>query len=216
MSTPALKITSNGTAVLASLRESICSGRWPPGTPLRQVELAHELGVSRIPLREAFQTLQSEGLVRIEPNKGAFVSTLTADQLTEIFDLRLLLEVDALRRAIPNHTDRSFHQLNLIQSNLNHVADRADWIKLDRDFHDALYAPSLRHRTLQLITSLRNTAARFYFQNLTPETRRTAWNDEHRKLIAAVRAGQITEATDILTDHLRLSHQVALNALRQI
>lgn len=213
MSTTPIKNTSSGLAILVSLRESISSGRWPPGTALRQVELAEEFGVSRIPVREALQTLQSEGLVRIEPNRGAFVASFTEEQLTEIFDLRVMLEVESLQRAIAHHTERSIRQLDAVQRELDHADEPGEWVRLDRAFHDTLYAPSRRERTLQMIAGLRTSVERFYLSHLGPDKRRGDWNEEHQQLIKAVRAGQSDVACEILTQHLRKTHQLALASL---
>jgi DNA-binding GntR family transcriptional regulator len=97
--------------VAGALRDGLRAGRWKPGDALRQEELAAEFGVSRIPVREALGRLQAEGLLVVEPNRGAFVPVLDAGEVSEIFDLRVLLETDALRRAVPAHTPRSLRRL---------------------------------------------------------------------------------------------------------
>lgn len=199
-------------AILAALRASITSGSLPPGAVLRQADLAEEFGVSRIPVREALQALQSEGLVLIEPNRGAFVASYSAAQLCEMFDLRVMLEVDALRHAIAQHTERSLRRLEAVQRELDCEDQPHEWIRLDRTFHNELYSPSERARTLQLIAGLRDSVERFCLVHLGPETRRTGWNDEHQQLIAAVRAGDIDTACSILIEHLRQTQQSALAA----
>ncbi|MBA5686686.1 GntR family transcriptional regulator [Rugamonas apoptosis] len=204
---------SSGHAILAALRTSITSGSLPPGTVLRQVELAEEFGVSRIPVREALQALQSEGLVVIEPNRGAFVASYSAEQLSEMFDLRVMLEVDALRYAIPQHTERSIRKLEALQRELDDEDQPAEWVRIDRDFHGELYAPSGRTHTLQLIAGLRGSVERFSLAHMGPDTRRTGWSDEHHQLIAAVRGRDVAAASAILTSHLRQTQQSALASL---
>lgn len=73
---------------------------------MRQDALADELGVSRIPIREAFRQLAAEGLVTIHPRHGAVVSLLSPDGIAELFDLRALLEPNLVRRAVPRPTGR--------------------------------------------------------------------------------------------------------------
>jgi DNA-binding GntR family transcriptional regulator len=201
---------ASGHAILAALRAAITSGSLPPGAVLRQVDLAEEFGVSRIPVREALQALQSEGLVLIEPNRGAFVASYSAAQLCEMFDLRVMLEIDALQHAIPQHTERSLRRLEAVQRELDCEDQPREWIRLDRTFHDELYGPSARARTLELIAGLRGAVERFYLAHLTPDTGRVAWNDEHQQLIAAVRARDIDTASAILIVHLRQTQQTAL------
>jgi len=202
-----------GPTILAALRESIISGALAPGVLLRQTELAEEFGTSRIPVREALNSLQAEGLVQIEPNRGAYVTTLTSDELREIFDLRVLLETDALRRAVPLHSERTLRRVEAIQHELDAETVPAEWVRLDRAFHDALYEPSGRPRTLQMIAALRDSVQRFYLARLGPDARRPGWNDEHNGLIAQVRAGDVDAACATLAEHLRHTEEISLKEL---
>ena len=87
-----------------ALRERILRGDYPDGEPLRQDALADELGVSRIPVREALRQLEAEGLVTFSPHRGAVVSSLSLAEIEELFELRAEIECDLLRRAIPKTT----------------------------------------------------------------------------------------------------------------
>src|SRR5947207_7182038 len=85
-----------------AMRERILRGRYPEGEPLRQDAIGVELGVSRIPVREALRQLEAEGLVTFNPHRGAVVSTLSLKQIRELFELRAEVEGDLIRRAIPH------------------------------------------------------------------------------------------------------------------
>src|SRR5947209_10797712 len=87
-----------------ALRERILRGDLPEGEPLRQDALADELGVSRIPVREALRQLEAEGLVTFSPHRGAVVSSLSLEEISELFELRAEIECDLVCRAIPNMT----------------------------------------------------------------------------------------------------------------
>ncbi|WP_426319193.1 GntR family transcriptional regulator [Pseudoduganella sp. R-43] len=202
-----------GPAILAALRDDIGSGKLAPGAVLRQAELAEQFGTSRIPVREALNSLQAEGLVQIEPNRGAYVTTLGADELHELFDLRVLLETDVLRRAVPLHTERSLRRLEAIQHELDGETAPLEWLRLDRAFHDELYAPGRRLRSQQMVASLRASVERFYLAQLGPEARRSGWNDEHQRLIALVRAGDPDGACAMLAQHLRETEKLAVSTL---
>jgi DNA-binding GntR family transcriptional regulator len=208
-----MKATTTADAVAAQLRSALHQGRWAPGSPLRQEELAAEFGVSRIPVREALNKLQAEGLVVVEPNRGAFVARLSVDEVREIFDLRVLLECDALRHAIAQHTPRTLRQLAALQAELDAEDDPALWLATDAAFHQVLYAPSGRTRTLEMIATLRACVTRLYRAHLSPHTRRTGWRDEHHALLKAVAAGQVKRAGAALTRHLRATETVAVAAL---
>ncbi len=213
-SLPSEKTTA--LALAAALRGALSEGRWPPGAALRQADLAAEYGVSRIPVREALNLLQAEGLVVIEPNRGAFVASHTAAELEEIFDLRALLEAETLRLALPRHNPASLRKLEAIQRELDFATDPADWLRLDRAFHEALYAPSARPRNLALIAGLRRSVERFYAARLSPESRREGWNDEHQQLIEAVRSNDAKAAITLLHQHLRETRKTALASLAEI
>jgi DNA-binding GntR family transcriptional regulator len=200
-------------SLAAALRSALHQGRWAAGAPLRQEELAAEFGVSRIPVREALGKLQAEGLVVVEPHRGAFVARLGEDDVREIFDLRVLLECDALRHAIPAHTPRTLRQLQALQAELDAEDDPQHWLAADAAFHEVLYAPSLRSRTLEMIAVLRASVTRLYRAHLSPRSRRMGWRDEHHALLKAVAAGQVERAVAALTHHLRETEKVALAAV---
>ena len=208
-----MKATTTADAVAAQLRSALHQGRWAPGSPLRQEDLAAEFGVSRIPVREALSKLQAEGLVVVEPNRGAFVARLSVDEVREIFDLRVLLECDALRHAIAQHTPRTLRQLAALQAELDAEDDPSLWLATDAAFHEVLYAPSARHKTLEMIAQLRASVTRLYRTHLSPQTRRKGWRDEHHALLKAVSARHEARAVGALTRHLRETEAVAIAAL---
>jgi DNA-binding GntR family transcriptional regulator len=214
MKTTATAATTTADAVAGALRRALHHGRWAPGAPLRQEDLAAEFGVSRIPVREALNKLQAEGLVVVEPNRGAFVARLSAHEVDEIFDLRVLLECDALRHAIPQHTARTLRQLHALQAELDAEDDPNLWLSTDAAFHEVLYAPSNRGKTLEMIAMLRASVTRLYRAHLSPNTRRKGWRDEHHALLKAVSAGQVDKAVAALTRHLRETQTVARAALQ--
>ncbi|HEU5294664.1 MAG TPA: GntR family transcriptional regulator [Burkholderiaceae bacterium] len=200
-------------SVAAALRSALHRGRWEAGAALRQEELAAEFGVSRIPVREALSKLHAEGLVVVEPNRGAFVASLSVADVREVFDLRVLLECDALRHAIPAHTPRTLRQLHALQAELDAEDDPTLWLATDAAFHEVLYAPSGRSKTLEMIAMLRASVTRLYRAHLSPNTRRKGWRDEHHALLKAVAAGQVERAIAALTRHLRATEAVALTAV---
>ena len=208
-----MKSATTADTVAAALRGALHQGRWAPGAPLRQEELAAEFGVSRIPVREALGKLQAEGLVVVEPNRGAFVARLGEADVHEIFDLRVLLECDVLRHAIPAHTARTLRQLQALQAELDAEHDSGLWLATDAAFHEVLYAPSGRTRTLEMIAVLRASVTRLYRAHLSPNTRRKGWRDEHHALLKAVAAGHVERAVAALTRHLRETETVAVAAV---
>lgn len=204
--------TSSG-AVIQLLRQSLDRGRWSPGEPLRQEEIAAELGVSRVPVREAFFQLQAEGLVQVVPNKGVYVRTVSAENLRELFQLRRLLECDVLAAAVPLHTAATLNRLETVQAALDKASAVADWIAGDREFHEALYAPAQRPETMAIIRRLRHIVDRYYFARMKPGTRAQGWHEEHHALIRAVKRRDAAAACRQLVAHLSETERSALAAL---
>ena len=198
------------------LRRLITTGELAPGAPLRQTELADSFGVSRIPVRDALVQLQAEGLVQTGRDRGTYVTSLTEHECAEIFDLRVLLEREALLHAVPRHTPATLRKVTAIQAELELTDDSARWAEGDRHFHEALYAPAERDRTIQLVGMLRNVVERFAAAHLSHDVRRTAWKEEHRALLAAVTAGDAARATECLVTHLRATEAVVRSALRDL
>jgi DNA-binding GntR family transcriptional regulator len=211
-----MRPSTTADSVAAALRSALHQGRWAPGAALRQEDLASEFGVSRIPVREALNKLQAEGLVVVEPNRGAFVARLSAAEVDEVFDLRVLLECDALRHAIPQHSARTLRQLQALQAELDAEDDPNLWLATDAAFHEVLYAPSGRSKTLEMIAVLRASVTRLYRAHLSPHSRRKGWRDEHHALLKAVGARQVDKAVAALTRHLRETQAVAQVALAAV
>jgi DNA-binding GntR family transcriptional regulator len=206
-------VQTSSSAVLQLLRQSLDRGRWSPGEPLRQEEIAAELGVSRVPVREAFFQLQAEGLVQVVPNKGVYVRTLSAENLRELFRLRRLLEGDVLGDAVPLHTAATLNRLETVQAALDKARQVADWVAGDREFHESLYAPAERPETMATIRRLRFIVDRFYFARLKPSTRAQGWHEEHHALIRAVKRRDASAACKLLAAHLAETERSALAAL---
>lgn len=203
-----LAAATTASALAQRLREAIDVGQWKPGELLRQEQIAAEYGVSRIPVREALAQLQTEGLLEVAHYRGARVSRPRAEEVDELFDLRLLVEGDLLMRALEQHDQRSLRELTRLQDALEDADDRLGWIAGDIAFHEALYAPAGRPRSLALFRQLRAPIDRFSAQVLGPGARKQGWADEHRQLITAVAAGDATAARAILDQHLQATRAV--------
>ena len=205
---------TTGVALAERLRADIDEGTWEPGTPLRQEELADRYQVSRIPVREALQLLQSQGLVVVAPNRGAFVAAPDADEVEEIFDMRLMLEAHLLAAAVPRHNHKSTARLEAIQQELELEDTRAGWLAGDRRFHEALYEPAGKPRTLAMVLTLRGQVARYAMGHVGPGTRKAEWKREHRQLIAAVRAKDVALSVSALTEHIRETRAAVLKRVQ--
>jgi len=124
--------------VVDFLRKRILSGVVPVGGKLLQNDVSKELGVSTTPVREAFRTLEAEGLVRIDSHQGAVVRELTSAEQIEVLELLRLVEVDNLRHAVPRFDAETLRPAEDLHQRMLSPQSASRWIVLNRDFHLAL------------------------------------------------------------------------------
>ncbi|MDB4890249.1 MAG: GntR domain protein [Gemmatimonadetes bacterium] len=190
---------------LDSLRDRILRGRFPEGEPLRQDAIAEELGVSRIPVREALRQLESEGLVTFHPHRGAVVSTLSLEEITELFELRAEIESDLLRRAIPRMTtadDASSRDILEAYESALESGEVSLWGELNWQFHSSLYAPSKRQYTLNILSKLHQHADRYLRMQLALTHGESRARTEHRAIALATRKRDVRKASQLMRDHI--------------
>lgn len=196
------------------LRDAIVTGMLQAGEVLNQVELARQFGVSRVPVREALRRLEAEGLVVSPPHRRTVVAALTPTLLDEIFDVRIALETMALAAAVPRMTPAELSALEALVAAMDRESDHRRWMRLNDQFHDALYRPSGKEFVCRLIGQLRRQVARHFWAGGRSVRRNREANAEHRRLVAAARAGDVTRAQDELRQHLQTTRALLAGALR--
>ena len=191
--------------VVQELRERILSGDLPVGAHLRQEAVAEMFGLSRIPVREALQRLDAEGWVTFAPHRGAFVAGLSALEVAELFELRLLLEPHLLERAVPRFGTEDLQALRAAAERFEAALeqdDRAAWGAANRAFHRQLYAPAGRPRIAALAQGFDLRVEAYVGAHLALDGIRERATAEHRRLVAAVEAGDGVRAVGFLRTHL--------------
>jgi DNA-binding GntR family transcriptional regulator len=187
------------------LRRRILAGEFRAGEALRQDALAEEFGISRIPVREAFRQLAAEGLVTIHAHRGAVVSTLSPEEIAELFDLRALLEPDLIRRAVPRMAEADFAEAARILSEYSAAIDRSDlnaWGELNTEYHLALYRPAARVQTLALVRTLLVNTDRYTRLQLAVAGGTNRAKAEHAELLDICRRGASEEAARFTRRHV--------------
>ena len=151
-------------AAADELRRRILAGEFPEGFQLKQDALAADFGMSRIPIREALVQLESEGFVRILPHRGAQVSELSPAEISELFELRALLEPRLLRLSAPRLTAEDYAALDAINAEYR-VEIRAlqpgRWGELNTRLHLRLMSRAEQPRTLAIVTALLQNTDRY-------------------------------------------------------
>jgi DNA-binding GntR family transcriptional regulator len=189
------------------LRQRILSGEIRAGQPIRQEQIAQELGVSRIPLREALKQLEAEGFVTIAPHKGAVVSTLSAEEAEELFVLRLQLERWLLREAIPRMQEADFAHLDAIidesrAPNRDAGGNLARWGELNWQFHEALYRPAGRPLSLKVLKRIHDNLDRYLRLQIAITRDWDRAYQDHQNFVALSREGNIDAALRLLEHHI--------------
>jgi DNA-binding GntR family transcriptional regulator len=190
-------------SVAASLREDIVSGLLESGTRLRQVELARRFGVSTTPVREALAALQSEGLVRLHPQRGAVVFVPTIAGLREHYEIRAALEALAAKHAAERFDPARGRSLAAMLDEMAARPGVERYLELNLRFHSELYELAGRPRLVEMIETLRDASSAYlhiYAKNDFPHERLDA---EHREILDACRAGDPERAAVAVRHHLR-------------
>lgn len=198
---PATKTTAEQIA--EQLRSAILNGQIAAGEQLRQEQLARAFQVSRIPIREALNHLQAEGLIEMIPNRGAVVSLLSLEEVTEIYAIRQALETLALRRAIPNMTAVDITAAENILDQIDREDQLSQWAELNWSFHKILYSPAAMPHLLKLVEGLHNNVARYLqISKLGRRDYLAQSQNQHRRLLELCRGKKVNEACVLLEHHL--------------
>ncbi|MEA1652730.1 GntR family transcriptional regulator [Nitrospirillum sp. BR 11164] len=186
------------------VREHILLGTMAPGAAVQQAAVASQLGISKIPLREALGRLEQDGLVTSFPNRGYVVNTLTAEEATEVFALRLKLEpgatADGARRASPADRDRARAELLALEREQGTAG--TGHVTHNRAFHMALIRPA-GGITSQLMERLHILSERYVRVHLEPQGRDDRARDEHRALFDAWIAGDAPAVETLTARHIQ-------------
>jgi DNA-binding GntR family transcriptional regulator len=192
------------------VREGILLGHLADGTFLEEEHVSIAVGVSRTPVREAFQQLHSERLIDLLPRRGAMVRAVTVQELLEIYETRLMIEshaaqrLCAARRSPPRAMIDAFAEMQRLprESGLVHV-------RLNSIYHRALVAAAGNGVVTQLYDSLNSRQERVAITSTSIDpSRHRVILEEHSALIAALEAHDGTAAIAILTQHLRPIHEI--------
>lgn len=191
--------------VAAVLRAEILDGRLSPGTRIRQEEVAERLGSSRLPVREALRMLDAEGLVVIEPNRGARIPVLDRDEVEVLYRMRERLEPLALIESMPRLAEADLDRILDLQMRIESVDDIRDFLVLDREFHLATYSACPVDHLQDSVARLWNATQHYRraFMALAGQERRWVVNAEHALLVDAIRRADPTDAERYLVGHIR-------------
>jgi DNA-binding GntR family transcriptional regulator len=205
-------VKSLGESVFLRLEEEIISGKLKKGDLLTEISLSKRMGVSRTPLRTAIQTLAEEGLVEITPNKGAVVVGVSAEDLIDIYRIRMGLEGIAASMAAKRISDEEKAQLResielsefyLVKRDFDHLKE------LDTDFHNIIYRSSGSRHIYKILSDLHRNIRAYRKLSLSVPSRLEHSLAEHREILGAIERGDAEAAEKLTCKHI----EAALNNL---
>lgn len=192
-------------AAADELRRRILDGVYPGGMQLRQAQLAEELGISRIPFREALLQLEAEGLVTTVPHKGSIVAEVSAEDVEEQFAFRALLEPELLRISAPRLNVEDFKRLHQILQQYSdelRSRDASRWGQLNTELHSVLLGKAERPRMMAVAAQLLQGTDRFTRMQLLLTDGRELAEEEHSQLVHLCEVGKFDAAAEVLKGHI--------------
>ncbi len=188
------------------IRRAVLDGEMLPGTRVGQEWLAAKFGASRIPVREALRQLQSEGLVVLAPNRGAWIADVTSQESIEVYKIREVLEPLAISESVPRLTDEDIASLEATMRRLEQVGSVQEYIPLDREFHLKTYSrapmPHLRDMIERYWNSTQHFRRWFVKDSLAKDG--LPFSDpQHLMLMEAIRSRDADAASSLVRLHIR-------------
>jgi len=200
-------------SVTTIIRQAILKGDLKPGEHLVQAELAEQLGVSRMPVREALKTLEMEGLILLQPHKGAVVRSFTIDDIDEIYEIRTMLEPFTLKKSIPKLTSENLKELKTLHEKMLKTTNQEEYVELNRTFHDITLSGCESKRLHDLMSRISHGIAKDTPYVIPDQIEKS--NKEHAVILKAIIAGDIEKACDEYADHISRTHDDLITVLKK-
>ena len=191
------------------LRRSIIMGHRKPGERLSLNELAKTCKTSITPLRDALHMLSQEGLVTIKPRSGYFISRTTLKELRELFEMREIMELAAIERAVPRITDECIVQLEHIHAGYTGDDDESydRYTDENRHFHYLLAEATGNHELAEMLGHLHDRLARFMVLRSGGQTQ----IHTHAQIVEALKARDVSAARQAMLDEITESRDAILD-----
>lgn len=205
--------------VFNKIREDILSGKYKENDELKEIAIGEELGVSRTPVREAFRQLELEGLIQIVPNKGAYVTGITIEDVKDIYMIRSKLEGLCAAWACEHITDEQLEEMeeNIYLAKFH--AERGHFeqmAELDSRFHEILYESCNSKMLEHLLKDFHQYVQRVRKKTLSTTERGIASNHEHQMIMEAIKSKNPEEAERLATVHINNAYKnMVKNGLKE-
>ena len=192
--------------VYEQLKRQILTGEITPGTRMMEVELADEMGVSRTPVREAIRKLEKEGLVIIEPRRGAYASDISVKDMVDTMEVREHLESLAAYLAAQTMTDEQREELERITNGYTqaiHNNNMEEMIHYDELFHKGIVNASGNKTLIQISETVQELALRFRYLYYDDLSRYGSMPMEHKEILEAIENNDPEAAKECAKNHVK-------------
>ncbi len=202
-------------AAFEQLREAIIRGVYQPGQRLKQQELARSLGCSPVPVRAALHRLVAEGFVIFDPQRGARVADFNSREVEQMYDIRTMLEGYAAQRAAERMTPDVARRLSAILDKMDAPdISPVDWVRLNWEFHDGLYACADHEFLRKMISNLRRSMEPYLRLAVAQVGNYAAGRRDHRHILQACVRQNGKLASRYTIAHLRRTAQGIIKYVR--
>lgn len=204
--------------VCENIRQAIIDGTFSPGERLMEIQLADEMGVSRTPVREAIRKLELEGFVVMIPRRGTYVADISIKDITEIYEIRISLDILAAGLAAERITDEELEKLNSYLVEIGRYVPAMDIdkiVELDTAFHDILYKATRNERLVSVIGNLREQLTGIRGRSMSYPGRLVETMDEHRALVDSIASRDVERAQRAARVHIENAEQTLLRSIER-
>jgi DNA-binding GntR family transcriptional regulator len=201
-----------GHRIAVSLRDAILSGTYAPGARIRQEDVAEQFGASRLPVREALRILESDGLVTLVANTGAWVSRLSLEECQEAYQIRERIEPLLLGYSMPRLSEETLNRLAALADEMQAGSDLETFLHLDREFHLLSYSAAETSTLGDIVQRLWNSTQHYrraFTLLLGADDRELHY--EHQLLVGALRRRDREDAERVLYGHIRRTRLELVN-----
>ena len=191
------------------IKEVILQGKYNPNQKLNEVDLSNSLGISRGPIREAFQRLAYEGLVKLVPNKGAFIVDFSIQDIDEIYEVREDIEVLAIRLAIERSNENDFRKLSELLINVERIIEKNQYTYYpwDSDYHTLIAGLTKNKKIEEIIKKLNVQTLLIRYTSGRQHGRAIEAFKEHYQIYEALCARDSEKGQHLMLEHIRKSKE---------
>lgn len=200
------------------LRNAIIYGELSPGEKLSEIELAKRMNTSRTPIREAFRQLQTLGYIAVSPNKGAYVSKLSPEEIEEIYNIVSLLEGYAAELAAQRANISGLNELRRLQRKLIFLASKKkyfDYMKVNTTFHCLIAALSGNNNLNRIVSELRAHIYWYRLASVTVSGYLEKYASDHESIIDSIAKRDSIQARKYMKDHVNFVKKILVDFLKE-